>query len=400
MTTRMTQNMTRQLVLLGAGPAHVLLMAHLAKHPLPGCKITLVSTVEKLFDASQLPGFVSGKKTPAQGSIDIEHLARQCKAKWLEHQVTQLDTRTSSVMLDDGSALRYDWLSIDLEPQQNREASELALPGARANALFLHPHDAFFKLWPGVPELAATRALRVAVICGTAVAAGDATADFTRIFSAVELAFAIQQRLPGSAVTLITGGQPIARNAPPALQNRLLQSLKRCNITVLADAAAAISPGDVQLASGAHLACDVPLLAQHSHAPDWLAHSGLTFDGNGQVITNGPGRAGGHANVFVSRSSNGDDFNAWAHGQRLVQSLSEAVAGSAAESPAGVALPSASPLEALPASQTHGLPGFYFVNCGKAGSIACWGPSALQGRWLSWVQRRLQSNRLKRFAAP
>ncbi len=394
---------TKHLVLLGAGPAHVLLMARLAKHPLPNCKITLVTTVEHWLDASQLPGFVAGKKTPAQSSIAIEHLARQCKAQWLEHQVAQLDTSANSVVLDDGRSLRYDWLSVDAEPQQNREAIDLALPGARANALFLHPHDAFCKLWPGVPELATTRALRVAVICG-----GDhATADFTRLFSAVELAFAMQQRLPGSAVTLITGGKQVAHNAPPALQKRLVRSLKRGNITVLVDAAMAITSGDGQpgggdilLASGARLACDVPLLAQHTHAPAWLAQSGLKFDGNGQIAINGDGRASGQSNVFVSRSSNGDDFNAWAQGQRLVRCLRKAVAGAGADAPAGVVLPSASPPEPSPASQNPGLRDLYFVNCGNAGSIACWGPSALQGRWLGWVQRRLEATRSKRFAPP
>jgi NADH dehydrogenase FAD-containing subunit len=402
-TSPIAQGMGKQLVLLGAGPAHVLLMAHLAKHPLPHCNITLVTTVERWFDASQLPGFISGKKTQSQSSIGIEHLARQCKAQWFEHQVTQLDAQTRSVVLDDGRSLKYDWLSVDLEPQQSREAIDLALPGARANALFLHPHDAFCKLWPGVPELATTRALRVAVICG-----GDhATADFTHIFSAVELAFAIQQRLPGSAVTLITGGQRLAHNAPPALQKRLLRSLKRCNITVLADAAMAITSGDVQpgggeiqLASGARLACDVPLLAQHSHAPTWVAQSGLKLDGNGWVATNGDGRANGQSSAFVACGSNGDDFNAWAQGQRLVRSLCKAVAGRVAESPASVALPSASPLEPSPASQHQGLHGLYFVNCGTAGSIACWGPSAFQGRWLGWVQQWLEAKRLKRFAPP
>jgi NADH dehydrogenase FAD-containing subunit len=395
-TSPVALGMGKQLVLLGAGPTHVLLMAHLARHPLPNCKITLVTTVEHWFDSSQLPSFISGKKTPAQSSIGIEHLARQCKAQWLEHAVTQVDANASSVLLDDGRTLKYDWLSVDFEPQQNREATELALPGARANALFLHPHDAFCNLWPGVPELATTRALRVAVICGTVAATEDSTADFTQIFSAVELAFAIQQRLPGSAVTLITGSQPVAHHAPPALQQRLLRSLKRCNITVLADAAVAITSGDlqpgggeVQLASGARLACDVPLLAQHTHAPAWAAHSGLKFNGNGQIAINGDGRASGLANVFVSRSSNGDDFNAWAQGQRLVRSLRRAVAR-----------PANLPLESPSAPHHQGLPGFYFVNCGNAGSIACWGPSALQGRWLGWVQRRLEARRLKRFAAP
>mgnify|MGYP001009799211 CR=1 FL=1 len=48
----------------------------------------------------------------------------------------------------------------------------------------------------------------------------------------IELAMAIRHRLPGAALTLLTGGSPLAANYPWAVQRRVAGALKDRNITV------------------------------------------------------------------------------------------------------------------------------------------------------------------------
>jgi NADH dehydrogenase FAD-containing subunit len=397
--------MSKNLVLLGAGPAHLRLLAQLARRPLPAVRVTLISKQERVIDSQRLMAWVAGRATLEQCSVEIEPLVHKARAQWLDQAAVQIDARASAALFADGREMQYDWLSINLEAEQNRQMIDSALPGARANALFAHPREAFCKLWPGVPELAASRALRVAVVCddedqpstqpvglGDSNHSGFADAEKTgqpgkseratrakhaanntdpaaveRV--AMELAFSIHQRLPGSAVTLITGGQPLARNAPGAFRHRLDNALKQCNITVLQDAASAILPGEIVLRSGARLACDVPLLATQPNPPSLAASSGLALDGQGFIKLDASLRSSSHPNVWVAL----DDWASANHHARNLRRVAN---------------------HHQPAPHPRGQSGIHMLACGQAGAIATWGGLSLRAGWLAAFKDRTDRQRL------
>jgi len=273
--------MGKHLVLVGAGAAHVDFLDRWARRPVPGVQVTLLTKQRRFLDPALLPYWVGGLADTAYPAIEIEALAHRAKAAWPDAQAAQLDAATRTLHLDDGSLLRCDWISCDMEPVQSRALTDIAIAGARKNGLFVRPLEAFLALWPQVLALAASRPVSLAVI-----------ADAHGGLEALPLCFAIRQRLPGAAVTLVTGGEPLAQGQPQALQGRLGQLLRQRNITVLADQATAIEPGDLHLKSGARLACDVPLLHTRTHLPDWLAQSGLS----------GAGGESGQTPGFVARN--------------------------------------------------------------------------------------------------
>jgi NADH dehydrogenase FAD-containing subunit len=256
--------MGKHLVLVGAGTAHVDFLDRWARRPEPSVRVTLVTKQRRFLDPALLPYWIEGRMTIAQPAIEIEALVHRAKAIRPDAQAMQLDATACTLQLDDARQMRYDWISCDLEPVQSRALTDIAIAGARKNGLFVRPLEAFLTLWPQVLALAASRPISLAVI-----------ADAQGGFEALPLCFAIRQRLPGAAVSLVTGGEPLARGQPQALQDRLGQLLRQRNITVLADRATAIEPGDVHLKSGARLACDVPLMHTRTHPPEWLTQSGM-----------------------------------------------------------------------------------------------------------------------------
>lgn len=359
--------MSKQLVLLGSGLGHVHLLAHLARQPsqsaIDGVKITLITRLPCHIDPRRTPGFVAGHVALDACTIDLEPLVQKTKAQWLELQAVQIDANARALLLSDDQEIRYDWLSIDLEPVQNRELGELSLPGAQANGLHLHPTDVFCKLWPRVPELAASKALRVAVV-GNNPGGGQELA-------AIELSLAICQALPGSAVTLITGGAPLASASTASLRRVLAQTLRAKNVTVLLDAAVAIQPGQVILSSGATLACDVPVIATCAHPPGFAASSGLALDARGFIALDSGLHSTSHPNVLVMPQ--GDD----AH--RLAQQLARAIAAAAG----------------LPvASVSRRTQGLQMISCSDGHAIASWGGYSAHGRWVSWLKQGLDRTAL------
>ena len=355
---------SRHMVLLGGGYAHLRVLAQLAAQPMAGAVVTLVTPYTHEMVADSLPGFMRGSIAPADFTIAVQSLVQRAGERWVAQSVAALDAATQTLQLDDGSSLRFDWLSVDTAPTQDRTQVEQVIPGAKEHALFVRPLEAFTALWPRVTELGDSRALRVAVIGGGA--------------GGVEIAFAVRQRLPQAAVTLLCGHAPAAAHSCTAVQRRVMALLKQRNITVLQDLAVGIKSGFVQLGCGADLACDVPLLATGSLPPPWLANSGLALDEQGFIAVDATQRSTSHSQVFAAGDiSSRRDLTPARCGARdklagptLAHNLAAAVAGRALKAHP----PQASRLDLLA--------------CGEHYAIGSWGRYSFEGRWVGWLKER------------
>lgn len=366
----------RQLLLLGAGMAHLEVLKALAKSPLEGVQITLVSPHAQLWHAATLPGFIAGHYRPEDCTFPLEPLVQRSGVHWMKANVVALNADARTVDLDNGRTLHFDWLSVNTGPVHNRDLIELQIPGAREHALFLRPLDNFAVLWPQVCAMAATRPLRVAVVGGGA--------------SGIETALAVQYRLPTAAVTLLTGSAPADRAFETTVQQQLQEALKTRRVTVLQDSAISIQADSVTLGCGANLACDVTVLATGAQPPRWLAAGGLALDSNGFVAVESAQRSTSHSTVFaagdissrsdVSRPRNG--VFARRSGIPLARNLVRAVQGQ-------------EPQAAVP-GQRH----LQIVSLGNRQAIMTWGGLHAQGRWVWWLKHWIDRRYLASITGP
>ena len=222
-------------------------------------------------------------------------------------------------------------------------------------------------------ELAQNRALRVAVI--GAGAAG------------IELAMAMAHRLPGSSLTLISGDAPVAARYPQGVQQRVRQALKQRHITVLNERVVGLQAGEVLLANGARLVCDVPVIAIGGQAPAWLADSGLALDEHGFMAVDACLRATRHAEVFaVGEVSTRVD-------QPLARSGVYAVrTGPALRKNLAAVVAGAEPSPHQPPQNTLNL-----LCCGHHEAIASWGDYSAQGRWVGWLKDWIDRRFMQRY---
>ena len=346
---------TRHIVLLGAGHAHLQMLTQLAAQPLPGTVVTLVAPHPHQMVAAMVPGFVVGHYAPKDLTIALQPLVQRVGIRWMTQRVTALDATHQTLQLDDGSNLRFDWLSVNTSPTQDRLRVEKMIPGANEHALFVRPLEAFAALWPRVTEMGDARPLRITVIGGGA--------------GGVELAFAVRQRLPSAAVTLLCGHSPPAAHCTRRMQERVTGLLKQRNITVLQELAVEIKSGFVHLGCGADLACDVPLLATGSLPPPWLADSGLALNDDGFIAADASHRSTSHSYIFATGDICGAPDRT--SGPALTHNLPAAVAG-------GTLKPH------LPSKTTLNV-----LACGDNYGIGSWGRYSFQGRWVWWLKDRM-----------
>ncbi len=387
----------RRLLLLGTGFAHLQVLQSLASQPLAGVHISLISAHDSIWRPSGLADFVAGHRTAEQCQWPLETLIRRSGVHWHRASVRALDAHARTATLDDGQCLHFDWLSINTGGLQNREAIEARLPGAREHAVFLQPLAGFATVWPQVCALAQTRVLRCTVIGGGVVG--------------LELALAVQRRMPQAAVTLVTGGAALGARYPAGLQQSLARIFRARNITVLPDRAVAISADAVGLASGAALASDVSIIATGPQPPRSVSHSGLALDAYGRIAVDAGGRSSSHPMVFASGEISS---SAWPHpprtvaaglaaGRVLALNLRDAVSleGDAARS---VTPPAAPKLQAAgnahAAQAVAGAAVAISINCANHTALGYWRNWSAQGRWVLWLARWQESRALATLPDP
>lgn len=353
----------RQLLLLGAGHAHVHVLKTLAAHPMVGVRILLVAPNPRQLYSGMVPGFVAGHYDLEDCTIPLEPLVRRGGIRWLQRNVQHIDAPTQTVTLDDGSKVHYDWLSINTGPVQNREKLERSMPGAREHGLFVRPIEAFAALWPKVVDMARTRPLRVAVI-------GGGAAGF-------ELACAIRHRLPNAAITLVAGLAGVAEQDTARARQRIEAALKLRHITVLRDVALELKSGEVRLGCGATLVCDVPVIATGAQAPAWLEGCALNRDAQGFISVDACQRSTNFSQIFAAGDISTRIDRPTARSGVYAVRAGPALAANLAAAVAGRALQAHNPPQAT----------LKLLSCGNRYAIGIWGNTSFEGRWVWWLKR-------------
>jgi pyridine nucleotide-disulfide oxidoreductase family protein len=375
-----------KLLLLGAGHAHVHVLASLAQHRPADLDVTVLCPYDHQTYSGMTPGFVAGRYTADESRIALGPLIKAAGARWVQGRCVGLDAehRTVSVAgasIDTAPLLHYDLLSIDTGATIDRARLEAEMPGATTHALNVRPIEGFVHLWPQVMELARDRAVSLAMI--GAGAAG------------IELLFAAEQAIreqgrPGSRFTLITGGPEVAANYSEGVRRRVLRQMKRRGITVLREACTGIAEGSVQLGNGATLACDVPILAIGTHAPGWLKDSGLALSADGHVLVNAFQQSTSHPQVFaagdVATRTDAPHAKSGVYAVRAGPVLSSNLLA-AHEGQALKPHP--------PPARTLNL-----LSCGTAHAIASYGPWHLEGGWAWHWKDRIDRGFISRYTLP
>ncbi len=364
----------KKLLLLGAGRAHVHVLAQLARHRPADLDVILLAPFGHHACGGMVPGFVAGHYGESDCQIALAPLVRAAGARWVQGRCAGLDAGSRQVAVAAHGAaerapdvLAYDLLSIDTGATTDRARLEAEMPGAATHALNLRPIEGFMRLWPQVLALAQSRPVSLAMIGAGALG--------------IELLFAAEQAirhhaLPGSRFTLVTGGPEVAPGHSDGVRHRVLRQLKRRGITVLREACTGIGDGVVHLGNGATLACDAPLLAGQAHAPVWLQDSGLALCEHGQAQVNAFQQSTSHPEVFAV----GDEA---AHaGPPLLASLLAAHGGQPLK-------PHAPPARTLD-----------FLSCGAGHAIASYGPLHAEGGWAWAWKDRIDRGFMERHTPP
>lgn len=255
----------RDVVLIGGGHAHALLLQAWGTWPRPDARLTLIDPHPKAPYTGMLPGHIAGHYALGELEIDLVRLARHAGARLVSASATGIDRSARKVMVEGRTGIGYDLVSIN-----TGSVSSLAgLPGFREHATPAKPLGAFADAWDRfVAEVGSGWALPEAAVVGGGVAG-------------VELALAMDWRLRSASpeprrIALVEAGSELLPELGGGTRRRLARLLRERGIAVLlSESAGEFHADGILLASGTKIGCGFAAVAAGAAAPGWLRETGL-----------------------------------------------------------------------------------------------------------------------------
>ncbi len=169
------------IILVGAGHAHVEVLRSFAEDPPRGIRLTLVTRSRHAYYSGMLPGLIAGLYRPDETRIDTQPLARAAGAEIVEASADGVDLATQQLKCEGRLPIPYDVLSFDIG--STTDISSIA--GVGEHTVPVRPIDGFLDRVEALRQraLRASRMTRIAVVGGGA--------------AGVELALSVANRLPG-----------------------------------------------------------------------------------------------------------------------------------------------------------------------------------------------------------
>ncbi len=287
---RVASPVVKDLVLVGAGHAHVAVLRRFGMQPLDGVRLTLITREVDTPYSGMLPGFVAGRYIFDEAHIDTGPLARFAGARLYQDEAVGLDFTARTVLCRDRPPVPYDLLSLDIGSRPNTSD----VPGAAANAIPVKPIDGFLVRFEALRRRVVEGRSRHVLLVG-----GGA--------GGVELLLSIERRLrqdaPAAALrfSLVTGSADILPAFPAAFRARFRSILQARGIAVHVGARViAVEPKRVLIEERDPLDCDEVLWTTEAAPASWLAGTGLALDALGFMRVDASLRAVGRDDVFAA----------------------------------------------------------------------------------------------------
>lgn len=252
--------LTRDLVLIGGGHSHALLLRMWGMNPLPGVRVTVINPGPTAPYSGMLPGFVAGHYSRDDLDIDLVKLARFAGARVILGAATGVDREKRLVNVPNRPAIAYDVLSVDV----GITSTMPDLKGFPAFGTPAKPLGAFASNWDAFRNSATSP--EIAVIGGGVAGA--------------ELAMAMKFAAKGDAKIRLIDRGLVLKDLGQAARSKVLTALQNGGVELIENAEVSeVTEEGVLLSDGRMIAAQFVTGAAGARPHGWMSDIGVEMAG-------------------------------------------------------------------------------------------------------------------------
>ncbi|MFK8031589.1 MAG: selenide, water dikinase SelD [Gammaproteobacteria bacterium] len=278
------------LILLGGGHTHVLLIKALAMKPIDGVRVTLVSEQTLTPYSGMLPGFVAGHYSLEQTNIDLNKLCRKAGVRWIKARAEHVDPDLKRIVLADQASLEFDVLSIDIGSTPDQ-----SIKGARAFTTGVKPISGFQQQWSSLLTSSRQKQGDISKPLHWGVIGAGA--------GGVELVLAMAHRMKARQQLnfhLVYRGASVLPGYPAKVIKRIEQKLHELNVRLHPGfSVCEVNGGGLRSASGDALKLDQSIWCTGAVGAAWLSDSELETTDKNFIKVNEYLQSMSYAHVFA-----------------------------------------------------------------------------------------------------
>ena len=291
-----TSPTVKDLVLIGGGHTHVIVLRRFGMRPMPGVRLTVICRELDTPYSGMLPGFVAGHYDYDDVHIDLGPLSNFAGARLYHGEVIGLDVEAREITLANRPPVRFDVASIDVGA-----TPVLGQVDDKFNRVVpVKPISSFVARWQAL--VARIRSSTAPISIGV-VGAG---AGGTELVLALQHGLREQLEHAGQDATrlsfhLFASGSDPLESYPAPVRRRFKDILGQKGIALHTGARVEqVGSSIVRTADGQQHDVDEVIWVTEAGAQSWLAESGLEVDENGFVAIQPTLESRSHKGIFAA----------------------------------------------------------------------------------------------------
>ncbi len=260
----------KDLVLVGGGHSHALVLRKWAMNPLPGVRMTLISPQAMTPYSGMLPGLIAGHYGFKETHIDLVKLSLWANIRFIQDSVTAIDAETNTLTLKNRPAIEFDIVSIDIGSTPNQE-----IEGAAEFSTPVKPIRYFYQQWLSIQEKAQQHKIKSLAVVGGGAGSIEVM---------MAIAFKLKSLNASIDYHLITGAHDILPDYNAPVIKRVKEQFKKQHITIHSSTQVEkLSKGIIYCRKSEPIFADEIIWCTQASASHWLQQSQLECDDAGFI---------------------------------------------------------------------------------------------------------------------
>jgi pyridine nucleotide-disulfide oxidoreductase family protein len=300
------QPIVKDLVLIGGGHSHAIVMRMFGIKPLSGVRLTLITAASETAYSGMLPGYIAGFYRHDECHIDLRPLANFAQARLYIDTVVALDLENNKVLCANGLVVDFDVLSIDIGSTPSR----ISVSGAAEYAIAAKPVSQLLEHWDELIQAIGKNPqepISIAIVGGGAGGVELALSMRSRLHRILDKS---QQPIQNLEIHLFHRSMELMPNYHKSARHQLQQILTEQGIKLylgeyvykiaLATRKETKEILEIKCKSGLKVECNKVFWVTQASAPEWLKSAGLGTNEQGFILVEDTLQSQTHPQVFAS----------------------------------------------------------------------------------------------------